>query len=369
MTRRTRSGLIVSLCVGAGLSGCAAPEPVRVGDMQPGIGRFDQPLARSELRERAFETLLEGTVSPDPLIRAHSLEGLKSVPTRAEPALRAALADPNAGVRFVAAAAIGALRLESSVPFVRPLMRDADARVRAAAIFALSVNGERVDITPLANMLREADPRIRSEAARTLGELGNRSAIPMLRQAASARPAFRSDPSTGEMSISQAEHLFQLQVAEAMVKLGEATESDVLRAALYPATREGFEAAVLAAQILGQLRDEQAIAQLVELIEQRVPGSAENDDPRLDTFVQPKELRLAAARALARMGHNGGMYVADMYADDPNPLVRSQASFVYGESGLADRLVKLEAMLDDPEQVVRISASAASLALLARLGV
>lgn len=324
------------------------------------ISRFADAVERSQLRERALDVLAQAAFDTNPGIRANALEGLESTPSRLEPIARAALSDQNLGVRFAAAMMVGRTPLPKSAPFVRPLLSDPDERVRLAAIYALASNGQPVDQNPLARALKHADPRVRSQAAFILGEIGNESAAPMLREAAKSRE-------TGSPSL---ERLFRLQLAEALVKLGDRQAIDSLRAALYPSTREEFESAVLAAQAIGELRDEGSAAQLVNLVEQLAPG-AEQDatrDPAQRRYLQPKELRLAATIALAKMGYADGVYVADMYAGDPVPAVRAQTTFLYAEIGTLESLAKLEGMLDDASPLVRVSASASAVRLVDTIG-
>lgn len=355
----------------AALCACAGPQDTtqRNGvDRESPVARRkvdSERVARSSMREQALQMLADGAVSNDPLVRANSIEGLQAAPTRAESAARAGLSDENAGVRFVAAMTVGMLTLKDSGPFLEPLLDDRDPRVRAAAMYALTRLGKPVDLSPLAQLLEDPDPRFRAEAARVLGEIGNPSAIPMLRTAA-ARSTRSSSSSEGEGRY-QHERLFQLQVAEALAKLGDAGASDSVRAALYPAAREGFESAALAAQILGNIKDSKAVGQLVELIEQTAPGTRTHEDPRKNTFVQPAEVRLAAARSLALMGYPGGMYVADMYQRDPNPALRAQAAFVYGAGASETGLTGLRSLMEDTVPMVRTAAAAATLRLIDRL--
>lgn len=359
MTRLTRNALAVAACIA--IAGAAAAQ-----DSTLPRGRTPAPMSlveRSALRERALDLLVEASRSNDALIRANAIEGLQSAPQRAEPVVRAGLVDTNLGVRFVAAMTIGQLRLRESVPFVRPLLNDPDPRVRAAAIFALSKNGQEVDPTPLASMLENPDSRVRSEAARILGELGNPSAIPMLKSAVARSPG-RTETQGAAM---QAERLFQLQVAEALVRLGEPGASDSLRAALYPSAREGLESAALAAQILGNLKDEKIARRLVELVEELAPNTQRFADPRRNTYAQPMEVRLAAAKSLAQMGFEDGMYVGEMYMTDTEPAVRAQAAFVFGASSHARMLDPLRTMLEDPSPLVRVSAATGILRVLGRL--
>lgn len=347
------------------------PAPARAPGAAPADAqRFRDAVERSQLREKALDMLVAAVLSADPLARANALEGLHAAPKRAEDAVRAALTDDNAGVRFVAAMTVGQLKLRQSAPFVETLLNDSDPRVRGAAIFALVKCGKQPDQTSLADMLQSDDPRIRSEAARLVGFIGNPSAAPMLKAAAAdadARNRQLYGPNPSEQRF-QLERLFQLQVAEALVRLGEGTALDSIRAALYPSSREGFESAAVAAQILGGLKDEKAAPMLVELIEQTVPGSPPAADPRQREYVQPREVRLAAAMALAQMNFPDGVYVAEMYEKDADPAVRAQAAFVFGAVGRASDLARLETLMSDEVEMVRISAGASVLKILERSG-
>lgn len=338
----------------------------RTGREAPARDRFMSQVERSQLRERAIELLVQATLSREPLIRANAIEGLHAAPARVEDAVRAGLVDDNPGVRFVAAYTVGRLRLGQSAAFVDPLRFDPDPRVQAAAIYALTRNGWPIDPTPLASMLHDDDPLVRGEAARILGELGNPSAVPMLKAAAVAADTRNRSRfgSASDERLLQRERVFQLQVAEALARLGDPQASDSLRAALYPASREGFESAALAAQMLGVLGDRRAVGQLVELIEQTVPGSPRPADPRQRQFLQPKEVRLAAAGALARMGYTDGMYVAEMYVDDTDLAVRAQAVMVLGEGRRRADLSLLDRALADPSSLVQVAAAAAILRAL-----
>ncbi len=352
------------------LAAALSASPTLAGDKSPPkpANPYATQVARSQLREKAIDHLVQACVDKDPLIRANAIEGLHAAPARVEDAVRAGLADENRGVRFVAAYTVGKLRLKQSLTFVEPLLSDADSRVRAAAIFALASCGREIDPSPLGEMLGHDDPMIRAEAARILGEMGNRSAIPMLKAAAAnadSRNRARFGGSMDEQLI-QRERVFQMQIAEALARLGEPAATDSLRAALYPASREGFESAALAAHILGTLHEQKATAQLVDLIEQTVPDAPKATDPRQGQYLQPKEVRLAAAGALAQMGHPDGMYVAETYVADPDPAIRAQCAFVLGCGRRTQDLAALEPLMSaDPAPATRVAAAAAILRSLA----
>ncbi len=337
------------------------PDPARSRESSVPLEQV-KPLTnveRSELRERALAILQEFARSDSALLRANAIEGLQPAPSRCEPLVRAGLTDENLGVRYVAAMTVGRAKLKGSLPMVRPLLRDADASVRAAAIFALARCGERVEQTELGSTLMNGDLRSRSNVAFILGEMGNKSAAPMLRDAA-------RQPLNGENPI--AVKLFRLQLAESLVKLGDSTACDMIDAALYPAAQGDFEAAVLAAQIIGEAKIEKAAGQLINLIEMMPAGAAKPADPRKAVFLQPKELRMAAAASMGKLGYYGGWYVGDMYAEDQDDVVRGQAAFTLGATAHKETvnpsIVRLKKMLDDKSSMVRCSAAASLLKLM-----
>jgi len=352
-----------------------------VGFDQPprALEEYDLALTRSTLREASLEILEAAAFSESALLRANALEALQTVPNRVESIARASLTDANPGVRFAALMTIGKLQLQNSRQFIGPLLSDPDRRVRMAAIYAMHRFGERVDQTPIANHLLSGDTAIRSQAAFILGEIGNPSAIPLLRDTAET-PRLTNEAvqrvEQEQLRRQTEQTLFRLQVAEALLKLGDERVRHVLHSALYPKYRDDLEAAVLAAQILGDLRDQSAIRQLVELIEQTTPDSPATNDPRRKIFIQPIELRLAAATAVAKMGDTGGVFVADLALSSDDPAVRSQACFLYAAAALArDRgtrgrearrldMAKLEHLMNDPNPVVQISAAAGLLRVL-----
>lgn len=351
----------VVLSLGWLISGASAqPKPT---EATPAVD-FSSQVERSALRERAIEALVAASVAPEPVLRANAIEGLHPARNRAEDAVRAGLSDENAGVRFVAAYTVGKLKMRSSLAFVEPLLADSDPRVRAAAIFAHASNGRAIDPSPLGEMLHSEDPMIRAEAARILGELGNTSAIPMIKAAAALADSRNRSRAIDE-SLLQRERVFQLQTAEALARLGDPEARDALRAALYPSSPEGLESAALAAQILGTLKDQKSARLLVNLVEERAPVSPGAKDPGPNRYAQPKEVRLAAAAALAQLGHADGMYVAEEYFDDAEAPVRAQATFVMACGRRRADLPRLDrAMQSDPSPVVRLAAAAAILRAL-----
>jgi HEAT repeat protein len=309
-------------------------------------------LARSQLREAAIATLVEASKSEDALIRANAIEAIQKVPSRALDAVRRGLRDENVGVRYVAAMTASKLRLREAVRDLEPLLEDPEPVVRAAAICALRNCGQDVDPTPIARMLASQNLRLRAQAAFTLGELGDSSAIPMLRDMTSDHP---------DVGLPSEQRLFRLQVAEALIKLGWKDGIHAVRAALYPSSPEEIEGAILAAQVIGEVRDRGSVPELVNRVEDRVSGSRD--------YLMPPEMRMAAAMSLAKMGYTDGRYVAMEYITHISEILRQQAVITLGFTGTLDDLQILDAMMrDDPAPLVRVGSASAILTLAERYG-
>ncbi len=336
----------------------ASTEPLQQASTPTGVP-IPEVVSRSHLRERALSVLEEAALSEWALLRANAIEGMEAVPARAEPFVRAGLADENIGVRFTALMVAGRLRLEKASPLIRPLLRDPDGSVRAAAMYALHRLGEPVNFTPISESLLRGMMSERKVAAFVLGEIRDRSAVPLLHDASR-----RLQSSESESLPSSEVRLLRLQIGEALVKLGEESALNAIRAALYPATLEEMEASVLAAQILGQVDDGNSAAELVRLVTRTTPDSPPDADPMSRIYLYPKELRLAAARSLAQLGYPDGWYVGHQYLGDPLPAVRAQVAFVLAETGRDADLGHLEGLMGDSDPIVRVAAAAGVLRML-----
>ncbi|GJQ30710.1 MAG: hypothetical protein HBSAPP03_25940 [Phycisphaerae bacterium] len=345
------SGLVLLLAAGA-LGGCVdlpgqdkpkASKPVPrqpAGATTPTTQAAPDRVTASATRERALQTIEELAVGGDPQTRANAVEAASFAPTRLADVIAKGLRDANPAVRSVAAQCVGRTKLTDLAGEVSPLLTDPTPHVRLSAIYAQIALGQDADRTPLASALLEnPSPWVRRHAAFILGELGDPSAISLL------RAALRDPYPTASAEQVRA---LQLQIAEAMAKLGDANSRQVLRAALYPSRPEELEAAALAVQILGEIQDRDAIDQLIYLAEYR------------DRTGQPypAEVRLGIAAALAGMGLPQGRFIADEFAKHENPVLRAQAAFVYGRIGGRESWERLAELLNDPNPAVRVSAAA-----------
>lgn len=307
---------------------------------QETIARYNDPIAASQLRERAMDELGRLIVAPVPEVRANAIEGMLTTPTRLEPFIPAALKDENQGVRSTAALMVGEAGLADLAPAVRPLLNDPSPFVRASAVYALARNGQQVDQTPLAEIiLGDPNPRARAHAAFIIGKLGDSSARGLLHDAAA------TDIPRAE---AVARKMFTLQVSEALVRLGEEEQIEPIRAALYPSKPQDLEVTALATQIIGELRDRGAASELIILTAMKGEGRK-----------MPAEIRLGAAASMAKLGNTRGSFIADEFLNSEAPALRAQAAYVYGETGRRENLAKLEMLLQDPESRVRVAAAAA----------
>ncbi|MEL6330370.1 MAG: HEAT repeat domain-containing protein [Planctomycetota bacterium] len=315
------------------LPGCKAPDELEpAGPVEPTL------VERSSLRERAIALLEEAALAEDPASRANALEALSRTPSRARGLVGRGLIDENEGVRAVAATVVGRARLTELGPSVRPRLDDPSPFVRASAIYASRRLDAGFDPSGLAPLLLEhPEWRVRAHAAFLLGELGEPSALPVLRDAYGA-PGPRATPAEAR--------LMRLQMAEAIVKLGDASPLEGLRAALYASRPEELEQTALAVQIIGEVNDRASIGQLIRL-------SAYREDGRR----MPAEIRLACAGALAKLGRTEGGFIADEYAQSELDAIRAQAASVYGQTGRREHLGKLETMLSDGAASVRVAAA------------
>lgn len=336
--------LALTACTSTG-NGPAAPSPANPAPTA-------NPADASLLREKAAAILTEtaSTPSDDPAksaLRANAFEGLLPMPGRLEPILRAAFTDRSIGIRSVAAMSAGKARLRGLTDALQPLTADPSPLVHSAAAFALTRCGVNADLSILASMLDSADTQHRALAAFMLGELGNKSAVPML-VAAAAKPSTRG--------YGVREKLMRLQIAEALVKLGKADAIDEVRAALYPSQAEDVEAMALAIQIIGQVKDVDSRPQLQNMI---ADGYRSNNPV-------PVEVRLIAAASYARLSTSPldrakAAAFAETYTADPSPTIRGQAAAVLGDTRNPATLPKLATLMADPEHHVRLSAAAAVL--------
>lgn len=322
----------------AGLLGAGQPPVLH----EPVLSESELPrreaVATEAERSGAASILRAASRSNWAALRANAIEASKSSkPLLAEIAPRG-LVDENRGVRFVACMAIGESRDRDLGVLVQPLVQDESASVRAAAMLALSRCGHTVDLTPIAAMLADNEPEVRANAYLVLGELGNRSAVPLIRDSI-GRGMKLVNPIRAR--------LVDLTAAEALVKLGDDREIEPLRAALF-APPEQAELTLVACDAIGRLRDEVSRPMLERLLS--VSGDARRSP----------EIRIAAARALMRIGDAtpAALAVAREYLGNPDGRIRSQAAALLGQVRTPESFDLLSRLLRDADPTVQVSAAA-----------
>jgi len=320
------SAAVFAVACVLGLGGMASAAQAEKED-QPGEG-VDMAAAR----DRATRLVVQAARSDDPFIRANAMEAAEHAGRRAVPLLQVGIGDDSRAVRFAALCTLGKLGDRSMEAAARRKLRDPDPSVRCAAIYALHEMGVQVDQTPLAQALLSSDPTKRNNAALLLGLIGEPSAVPMLAQT-DRRPMPRAS--------AVADALSRVQVAEAMVRLGDDEALDPIRAGMYSTFDE---VRVLSTLMIGRLGDRSMQPALQRLLEQN-----------------PVELRLAAAEALGRFGKAQALPAVLAALDFPSPPVRSQAALALGVFDQPQARAALVRLLDDKDPAVRLAAAAAVL--------
>lgn len=301
-------------------------------------------VSSGDVKSTARELLQTAARSGFPILEANAIEALESDPEGLREIVRPALVNPNRGVRFVAAMTIGKAKLEDMGTLLQPLLLDPSESVRAAAIFALVRIGHPVDVTPLATMIRSEDPEVRGNAVMVLGELGNPSAIPVLRSTIGLGMS-RVDPARRRIT--------DLQLAEALAKLGEDAELEPIRAALFAPSQQA-EIIALACQIIGRMKDGGSISSLQAVA--YAEGSA----------MRPPEIRLLAFIALSDLGAGDPAICGEFarrYLSDRNPQLRSLAVRAVAGCETGAALPAIESKLYDQNPEVQIAAAGAILRL------
>jgi HEAT repeat protein len=247
-------------------------------------------------------------------------------------------------VRFIAAMTIGDFKLAGAAHLLLPLLHDESSSVRAAAIYALRRCGQNADLSPLAEMVTGSDPEVKANAALVLGKLRNPSAVPLLRSAV-GRGMSRVSPARAR--------LVDLQIAEAMVLLGDDRQLDVVRAALFAPAAEQGEIVALACLIAGRIGDERAIPTLLDY-------ATRTGDRRL-----PAEVRMAATMALASLNpEQTPIEVPLEFVNHQRPAIRAQAALTLGAIPSQQSTAALRRLMGDSDPLVQVSAAAGVLKAL-----
>ncbi len=314
-----------------------------------------QPLSTVELsafRIEAVRVLEEAAFGQSPSNRMQALEAFKEVAPAEGIVLKAIplnIENAYPGVSFAALMAAGECGATQLIDLVRTRAEHADANVRIAALFAMHKFGDRSRTGEIGNyLLNHADARVRANAAFVLGRLGEPQQIRLLKAALKR----------------EKKDLPKLQILEALATLGDKHSSERL-------IFEGYS----------EIPHQSAVA-LMMLSNARTDAAEQLFWFKLQSGKWP-EVRLQAARGLARLGHPQGLDLAlkmlafnspmDGIKDDPpqQQIQRVRGLAALALEALADpgALGPLKRAFDDPNQseYVRIAIARAALQTISRL--
>lgn len=264
----------------------------------------------------AGSLLMEALRDPDAAVRTAAAEGLGlRMHAPAVPALIRLLKDPMPQVRAAAAAALGQLRDGAAVePLIRAL-EDAQWEVRAAALEALGRLGDRRAFPSVAARLEDSEQEVREQAAETLGVVGDESVVEKL-------VLTLMDPHSG---VRQA-------AARALHRIDPGWQRSPRVQNLLPTLQSALHHRDPGVQL--------AAAGLIRQITGLSPGELERQGGALS----PVHRREAAARAL------------ELLAGDFDAAVRLAAVRALGRLGLRRSIPALQARLNDPHPSVAAGA-------------
>ncbi len=333
-------------------------------------GQDGARLVLEAARTKAINEVVKASSSRNPFYRANAIEAASYVDERMLPMLQLGLSDKSTVVRYASLVLVGKHKIKSLGESAKGLLKDPDQSVRAAAMFASARCGMDVDASPLAGMLMSRDVRLRGNVAMLLGLMGNKSAIPML-----------ADMSQAKFSAGQSlRDVEQIQFAEAMVRLGREEAMDSIRVRVYHAG-EDESVRVLAISTLGKLGDGQMTAafkpmlkdpnahvRLAAAISMGELGSVEGRDVLLTSSTYgPADVEESVQAFLDKHGNSAQSTAFRNLLVNPKAMeimagqIRGQSAFGLGLMGDIESARRLTALLDDPDQLVRLSASAALL--------
>ncbi len=310
---------------GSSIVGCAIAV---VAGLAGGCSQATYDLSKAvELRARATECLKHGlSYEYSATVRVQAIEALQDCTNEDTlPWIRVALQDEVPAVRFAALMALGVRQDNVCESAVRKLLQSELSSDRLAAIFVLHKLGDSSYTGQLAGvLLDDQDLAARCHAALILGRLGETGAIKIL-----ARAMKESDPG------------LRANVLESLVLLG----AEEAQAAVYAMAYSGIGAEeAFALTVLGKVPGQE----YRELFAQKLKSA------------QHIETKLAAARALGKIGFDDGYDVAyrglnyrtkENARNDPAEnrtlRVRQMAVFALGAIGDPRALHALERIMNN----------------------
>jgi HEAT repeat protein len=183
-------------------------------------------------------------------------------------ALRGALADEDAWVRYYACQALGKLHAAAAADDIAALLDDAAGQVRVAAVEAMARLGGRRALDALQRAAHSTDADLRAAALLGLGALRRPEALPALLAAAAAE-----DAATRLVALSAISESALPEALAALMRAGSDPEEQVRTAALgFVAARPGVAPTRWLVDQLVRGEREAAVTALSQPVDGRIEG-------------------------------------------------------------------------------------------------
>jgi HEAT repeat protein len=325
-----RTLLVLAFVVVLPVAGC------KTSSLSSGLGK--PPPVPDNIRPRAIATIESLAKHQDRHVRAGAIQvAADTMGVLGRRIVMNGLSDREPNVRFVAAMSAGDMKLPEAKQALQKLLRDPDYSVRIGACYALHKLGDTRFTRYLERTARSPDERVRANTVLAMGRLGEESALRILRD-------MRRDRAT----------TVRLLVSEAMWRLGDdAGLTDLL------SLMNGDEGErIFAAQALAE-RESQGpnVRQHIRTLFLTDFGSEPHERARAT------DVRLAAARALGKLGSDEGFGLAVQQSTSSIARHRAMAAAVFTAIGRKDGLPYVAPLLDDADPAVRTAAAGAVLTL------
>ena len=192
------------------------------------LSHFQETRALTPLQleiEKQRSRLNSGDVEDrrDALVRLRSLRH----PDASRAAL-AALTDPSAMVKASAAAAVLSLPAAEVSGYLIPLLNDKDEFVRQQVAYALGQRGNRTAITALVERLTDKQDSVRGAAAVALGEIADVQALPALAALLDPQPTQATSKKSKSKSKREQNPFVLRATVHALGQIGSRTAAPVL---------------------------------------------------------------------------------------------------------------------------------------------
>ena len=296
--------------------------------------------------------LLGATTHEAPRTRAAVMRALgqTSNADAAVKALRIALSDPDAWVRYYACQSLGRLKIDAACDDIVALMQDPSGQVRVASVEALAHLRDARAAEALTTAARSEDADMRRAALLGLGIAKRPESVALLREAATAQ-----DSATRLVAIGALSEFDGPDVVPTLAHAGSDPDEAVRSAAIgYLSTRPGADAtnALLAQLANPQVRD-RALEALAVAADERVDGvlaALESAD------AERAPLLVAALTRMRRPSSQAALASALSFENVHARRAAAAALAAIGTSEARDALIRAGSADPDPD-VRRICAA------------